>query len=157
MGTSGILDLPSLAAILFFTYNEPCYLTVIFVVTIFVFVTTCYILHSNLLDQSIFIAVLTVLLLRFFEQESVQPCLHMLEQVVLTSRRISEGTMKTKAGWTLFLSIDQNFSLRNTFCLSSAKPRAITMNESRWTSGVHFTEISYETFRLAQEGNRRWM
>ncbi len=39
-GPPGILDFPSLAAILSFTYSEPCYLTVIYVITLFVFVTT---------------------------------------------------------------------------------------------------------------------
>ena len=38
-GPSGILDFPSLAAILFFTYREPCYLIVAYVITLFVFVT----------------------------------------------------------------------------------------------------------------------
>ena len=38
-GPKVILDFPSLAAILTFTYSEPCYLTVIYVIIPFVFVT----------------------------------------------------------------------------------------------------------------------
>ena len=44
------------------------------------------------------IVVLTVFLLQFFKRESVQLCLHTLEQNVFTSRRIREGTMKIQAG-----------------------------------------------------------
>ncbi len=45
-GPPGILDFPSLAAILSFTYSEPCYLTLIYVITLFVFVTT-YVTYST--------------------------------------------------------------------------------------------------------------
>ncbi len=38
-GPPGILDFPSLAAILFFTYSELCYITLIYVITLFIFVT----------------------------------------------------------------------------------------------------------------------
>ncbi len=56
-----------------------------------------YILHSNPLDSAILIVVLTVLQLQFFEPKSVQLCLHFLDQGVLTSQRILEGTMKPQA------------------------------------------------------------
>ncbi len=44
-GPLGILDFFSLAAILSFTYSEPCYLTLIYVITLFVFVTI-YVTYS---------------------------------------------------------------------------------------------------------------
>ena len=44
-GPPGILDFSSLAAILSFTYSEPCYLTVIYVIIFFVFVTK-YVIYS---------------------------------------------------------------------------------------------------------------
>ncbi len=57
-----------------------------------------YILYSTPLDPSIFIVDLTVLLLRFFERESVQQCFHTPKQDVLTSQRIPEDTIKTQVG-----------------------------------------------------------
>ncbi len=45
-GPPGILDFLSLAAILSFTYSKPCYFTVIYVITLFVFVTT-YVTYST--------------------------------------------------------------------------------------------------------------
>ena len=45
-GLSGILDFLSLAGILSFTYSEPFYLTVIYMITLFVFVTT-YVTYSS--------------------------------------------------------------------------------------------------------------
>ncbi len=98
-GIPGILDFPSLAAIPSFTYSEPSYLTVKYVITLFVFVTI-YVKYStqNLLDPFIPIVVLIVLLLRIFEQKCVQLCLHTLNQTHLTSQKISESTMKTQAG-----------------------------------------------------------
>ncbi len=74
-----------------------------------------YIQYSNPLDPPILIVVLIFLLLRFFEQEGVQPCLHMLKQAVFISQKISEGTMKTQAGWPSHLPILLNFSLRKHF------------------------------------------
>ncbi len=45
LGPLGILDFSSLAEILSFTYSEPCYLTVTYVITLFVFVTI-YVTYS---------------------------------------------------------------------------------------------------------------
>ncbi len=39
LGSSEIQDFLSLAAILSFTYSEPCYLTVNYMITLFIFVT----------------------------------------------------------------------------------------------------------------------
>ncbi len=91
-GSLGILDFPSLAAILSFTYSD----VRDYLICIRDYIR--YILYSTPLDPSIFIVVLIVLLLRFFEQESVQLCFHTLKQTVLTSQRIPEDTMKTQAG-----------------------------------------------------------
>ena len=77
--------------------------------------TTYYKLYSNPLDPSILIVVLTNLLLRFFEKESIQLCLHTLKQAVLTSQRIPEGTIKTQAGGPSHFANHQNLSLRKHF------------------------------------------
>ncbi len=45
-GPSGILDISSLVAILSLTYSEPCYLTVKYLITLFVFVTK-YVTYST--------------------------------------------------------------------------------------------------------------
>ncbi len=45
-GPPGILDFPSLAAIISFAYSEPCYLTVIYMITLSVFVIT-YVTYST--------------------------------------------------------------------------------------------------------------
>ncbi len=45
-GPPSILDFSSLAAILSFAYSEPCYLTVIYVITLFVFVIP-YVTYST--------------------------------------------------------------------------------------------------------------
>ncbi len=45
-GPPGILDFSSLAAILSFAYIEPCYLTVIYVITLIVFEIT-YVKYST--------------------------------------------------------------------------------------------------------------
>ncbi len=45
-GPTGILDFPSLAVILSFTHSEPCYLTLIYVMTLLLFVTT-YVTYST--------------------------------------------------------------------------------------------------------------
>ena len=67
-----MLNFSFLAAILSFTYSELCHLTMIYVITLFVFITI-YVIYSseNSLNLSISILILTVLLLRFFEQEGV--------------------------------------------------------------------------------------
>ena len=46
LGPPDILDFSSLAAILSFTYSEPCYLTVTYVITLFVFVII-YVTYST--------------------------------------------------------------------------------------------------------------
>ncbi len=52
-GPQGILDFPSLAAILSFTYSELCHLKVIYVITLFVFVPT-YVTYSTQLFRPIY-------------------------------------------------------------------------------------------------------
>ncbi len=91
-GPPGILDFPSLAAILSFTYSD--IRDYLICIRDYIY----YILYSTSLDPSIFIVVLTVLLLRFFERESVQQYFHTPKQAVLTSQRIPEDTIKTQAG-----------------------------------------------------------
>ncbi len=83
--------------------------------------------------------VLKVLLLQFFERKSVQLCFHTLEQAVLTSRRILEGTMKTQAGWSSLLAIHQILSLRKHFL----PPLSKSLSHHHQVSAMNFRSLLY--------------